>query len=105
MYDAAVVLDYGYGGLPRPWEIVAFSHKPKPLPSELISHIGRLFDLRPDIGSLQIKTEQGAFLVSRSLSDRVLNEAEEVLARIESVPGVQGVELYCQSSGIPRGSR
>lgn len=87
-----------YANPPRSWQVIMTGNITTALPLELDAVLGRLLDLRPDIGSLEIETDDGGgMLVARDWPSDRMEEADALLARIEAAPGVRGVTLNRRS--------
>lgn len=83
-----------YANPPRTWQLIMTGNITTPLPPELDADLGRLLDLRPDIGSLAIETDDGGgMLVARDWPSDRMEEADALLARIEAAPGVRMVTV------------
>ena len=85
--------DDRYANSPRTWQVIVTGRNLDRLTPEMVADLGRLLDLRPDIGSLAIDTDDGGMLVGRDWPSDYIEEADMLLARIEAEPGVRGVTL------------
>lgn len=66
---------------------------------ELVADLGRLLDLRPDIASLAIETDDGGeMIVARDWPSDRMEEADALLGRIEAAPRVRGLTLRSRAN-------
>lgn len=85
--------DDRYANPPRTWQVIVTGRNLDRLTPEMVADLGRLLDLRPDIGSLAIDTDDGGMLVGRDWPSDYLEEADMLLARIGDAVGVRSVTV------------
>ena len=86
--------DKGYPNPPRSWQVIMTGNLTDPASFELVADLGRLLDLRPDLSHLTLDTDDGGIHVARDWPSDRMEEADELLARIEAAPGVRAVTLH-----------
>lgn len=90
---ALAVQENQYANPARTWQLIMTGDLPDPIPPALIADLGRLLDLRPDVGSLVIETDDGDMFVARDWPSDRMEEADELLIRIRSAAGVRSVTM------------
>lgn len=91
---AAPYPERGYANPPRSWQVITTGQNLDRVTPAVVADLGRLLDLRTDIGFITLETDLGAVHVARDWHSDYVEEANDLLARIEVAPGMNGLTLH-----------